>query len=118
METTIVENTKKQRLDQIEKHKDVLTHIESLKQFLKSEVANRKETELHFEWIIEKKTGQIADQFNVTYLNNLYEMRDRLKQFEERQNKIDAKAHDVQEFITKELDSHKEDLLKKIETSK
>ena len=31
METAIVENTKRQRLDQIERHKDVLTTLESLK---------------------------------------------------------------------------------------
>ena len=61
METAIVENTKRQRLDQIERHKEVLTTLESLKQFLKSEVASRKETELHFEKLIEQRTDQIAE---------------------------------------------------------
>ena len=31
LETAIVENTKRQRLDQIERHKEVLTTLESLK---------------------------------------------------------------------------------------
>ena len=51
---------------------------------MKSEVANRKETELHFERVIEKRVEEITEQFNVTYLNQLYELKGRVKEFAER----------------------------------
>lgn len=103
LETAIVENTKRQRLDQIERHKEVLTTLESLKQFLKSEVASRKETEIHFEKLIEQRTNKIAEQFNITYLNTMYEMRDRLKSFAERKAKMEVKSAEIKTFIEQEL---------------
>ena len=96
----------------------MLTQIESLRQFLKTEVANRKETELHFERKIEKVTGQITEQFNVTYLNGLFEMRDRLKSFEERQAKMNVKNNDLKDYIQKELNNQKQEVLQKIKVSR
>ena len=85
LENNIVENTKKQRLDQIAKHKQVLTQLEALRKFLKSEVATRKETELHFERVIDQRVEEITEHFTVTYLNQLYELRNKVKEFGERQ---------------------------------
>ena len=95
IENTVIENTKKTQKDEIERHREVLTHIENLRQFLKSEVANRKETEFHFERKIEKRSNEIAEQFNITYLNNLYQMRDKLKSFEERKEKMDLQSKEL-----------------------
>lgn len=77
--------------------------MESLKQFLKSEVATRKETELHFERVIEKRTEQITEQFNITYLNQMYEMRDRLKKFAERKARLEVKSTEIKAYIDSEL---------------
>ena len=63
----------------MDKHKPILEQIDSLKQFLKSEVANRKEAEIHFEKLIETRLHEIEEQFNIRYLNSLYQMRDRIK---------------------------------------
>ena len=101
-------------MDQIEKHKEVLKQIESLKQYLKTEVANRKQTELDFEAIIEKRANEINERFHITYLNNLYEMRAKIKSFEERQAKIDAKSGEMKAFIETELNKQKEALTKQI----
>jgi hypothetical protein len=48
-------------------------------------VATRKETELHFERVIEKRVEEITEHFTVTYLNHLYELRNKVKEFGERQ---------------------------------
>jgi hypothetical protein len=53
--------------------------------------------------MIEKRTDQIAEQFNITYLNGLNEMRDSIKSFQERQSKMDAKNLELKEYIAKEL---------------
>jgi hypothetical protein len=37
------------------RYKDILSHITNLKKFLKSEVAIRKDSELHFESLIDNK---------------------------------------------------------------
>ena len=63
----------------------MLTQLEALRRFLKSEVATRKETELHFERVIEKRIEEITEDFTVTYMNQLYEMRKKVKEFGERQ---------------------------------
>lgn len=72
-------------MDQIAKHKQVLTQLEALRKFLKSEVATRKETELHFERVIDQRVEEITEHFTVTYLNQLYELRNKVKEFGERQ---------------------------------
>lgn len=117
LESQIVENTKRQRQDQIDKHKEVLTQLEALRQFLKIEVANRKETELHFERQIEKTTASIAEQFNITYLNGLFEMRDRIKSFHERKAKMEVRNRELKDYIERELGTQKQEVLSKIKTS-
>ncbi len=66
-------------------------------------MATRKETELHFERVIEKRTEQIAEQFNITYLNQMYEMRDRLKKFAERKARLEVKSTEIKAYIDSEL---------------
>jgi hypothetical protein len=55
--------------------------LEALRRYLKSEVATRKETEMHFERVIEKRVEEITESFTLTYLNQLYEMRNKVKEF-------------------------------------
>ena len=109
-----MENTKKQRQDQVDKHKPILEQIDSLKQFLKSEVANRKEAEIHFEKLIETRLHEIEEQFNIRYLNSLYQMRDRIKQFEQRQQKLEVKAKEIRSQIDGNLIQQKQELVVKV----
>lgn len=81
----------------------MLTYLDNLKQFLKTEVATRKETELHFERMIEKKTSEITEQFNITYINGLNEMRDRLMSFKERMAKMEERNMELKEYVDTEL---------------
>lgn len=115
LESQNVSTTQRWRDDQFEKHQVVLITIENLKQKLKSEVANRKETELEFEGVIERRIEQIEEQFNVTYLNSLYEMRVRLTSFEERQQRMQEKNEELTRFIKEELDQQREELVKDIQ---
>jgi hypothetical protein len=98
-----VENTKKQQLEQIAKHKSTLTHLDALRQFLKSEVANRKETELHFERLIEERVEQITEQFNERYLKQMEEMGARVREFKERKERVEEQKERVGEYIQSEL---------------
>ena len=66
---------------------------------MKSEVANRKETEIHFQKLIDKRVTEITEQFNIAYLNNLYEMKDKINKFDGRQKRIDVKAKEIKAFI-------------------
>jgi hypothetical protein len=52
--------------------------IESLKQSLKTEVNNRKETEEQFMEIVEKRKQEIHNQLTLKYLNNIYIMKEKL----------------------------------------
>jgi len=48
---------------------------------LKTEVENRKNAELHFKKLIEKKADGILNQFTVQYLNKLHAMHDTVSMF-------------------------------------
>ncbi len=82
---------------------------------MKSEVATRKETELHFERVIEQRVQDITEKFTVTYLNQLYEMRNKVKEFGERQERMQEQRLRVQTHIDSELNSQKEFLIKRIQ---
>ncbi|CDW73102.1 UNKNOWN [Stylonychia lemnae] len=118
MESQIVEMTKKQRQDQLDKHKTVLAQIDALKQFLKSEVANRKETEQHFNQTIEARVAQITEQFNITYLNQLYEMKDQIGKFETRQQRMEMKSKEIKHLIDTQLQKQKQEFHQAYETQK
>jgi non-homologous end joining protein Ku len=59
IEREIEETTKKQRDQQHSRYQKVMDLIESLKQSLKTEVNNRKETEEQFMEIVEKRKQEI-----------------------------------------------------------
>eukprot|EP00347_Sterkiella_histriomuscorum_P021135 403335123 len=116
MESQIVESTKKQRQDQLDKHKNVLGQIDALKQFLKSEEANRKQTELHFNDLIDNRITQITEQFNIQYLNQMYEMRDQINRFENRQKNMEVKGREIQAAIEDQLEIQREQLVQKVQS--
>lgn len=55
IEVQIAESAKKHKQEQGERFQNAMGQVESLKKYLKSEVANRKETEIHFDKAIETK---------------------------------------------------------------
>eukprot|EP00347_Sterkiella_histriomuscorum_P010827 403374775 len=116
MESQIVESTKKQRQDQLDKHKNVLGQIDALKQFLKSEEANRKQTELHFNDLIDNRITHITEQFNIQYLNQMYEMRDQINRFENRQRNMEGKGREIQAVIEDQLEIQRQQLVQKVQS--
>ena len=81
----------------------MIGQIEQLRKFLKSEVATRKETEMEFERVIERRTGEIVEAFNVGYLNGLYEMRERMGEFEKRKAKMEMRVKEMKARVEEEL---------------
>ena len=80
-----------------------MEEIESLKQSLKTEVNNRKETEEQFMVLVDEKTQDINKQLTLKYLNNMYQMREKLAQFETRKEALIEKLGGLSENVEKKL---------------
>ena len=59
-----------------------MERLESLKQSLKAEINNRKETEEKLMFIVDQRTKDIQTNLNLEYLNNMYKMKEKLAGFE------------------------------------
>jgi len=84
IEREIEETTKKQRKEQHDRYHNVMERLESLKQSLKAEINNRKETEEQLMFIVDQRTKDIQTNLNLEYLNNMYKMKEKLAGFEQR----------------------------------
>lgn len=84
IEREIEETTKKKREMQHNRYQIVMERIESLKQALKTEINNRKETEEQFMSLVDQRSKDIQTDLNLDYLNNIYKMKEKLANFEHR----------------------------------
>ena len=76
IELDIEKTTKKQRTEQYERYQSQMEKIESLKQNLKTEINSRKETEEMFMVKLDNRTKEIQNSHKLTYLNNIYKMKE------------------------------------------
>ena len=84
--------------------------IGSLKQSLKTEINNRKETEDSFMAEVEQATQQMLTELQLRYLNEMYAMRERLAKFSERKHRIQMKLDKLQGLVDRQLQSQLSDL--------
>ena len=81
--------------------------IESLKQTLKAEVSNRKESEEIFMHQAEKRTQEIRTHINLDYLNSIYTMKEKLTTFEQRKATLQSKIAVLSATVDKKLSYNK-----------
>jgi len=75
IEKEIEKTTNIQRSEHQSRYSKVMEQLESLKQSLKTEVSNRKQTEDQFMQIVDVKTQSIQTEHTVKFLNQMYQMK-------------------------------------------
>ena len=115
IEREIEETTKKQREFQHNRYQNVMERLESLKQALKTEVNNRKETEEQLMALVDQRSKDILTALNLEYLNNMYQMKERLAGFEQRKFALQSKLAALSASIDTKLVHNKSEMLDKIE---
>ena len=118
IEREIEETTKKQREMQHNRYQVVMERIESLKQSLKTEVNNRKETEEQFMTIVDQRSKDIQTALNLEYLNNIYKMKEKLANFEHRKIALQSKLVALSASIDKKLSHNKTNMVERIDRQK
>ena len=92
-----------------------MERLESLKQALKTEVNNRKETEEQLMALVDQRSKDILTALNLEYLNNMYQMKERLAGFEQRKIALQSKLAALSASIDTKLVHNKSEMLEKIE---
>ena len=118
IEREIEETTKKQRKEQHDRYHNVMERLESLKQSLKAEINNRKETEEQLMFIVDQRTKDIQTNLNLEYLNNMYKMKEKLAGFEQRKITLQSKLVALSAAIDQKLSYNKQHMLEKIDRQK
>lgn len=78
---------------------------------LKSEINTRKETEENFLKTVDVRTKAILDEYNIQYLNNLQDTREKIREFEHRRQKLIQKSEALKNKVDNELLKTKEELM-------
>ena len=118
IEREIEETTKKQREQQHDRYQVVMERIQSLKQSLKTEVNNRKDTEEQFMNLVDERSKAIQTELNLEYLNNIYKMKEKLANFEHRKTALQSKMVMLSAAIDKKLSHNKVNMLERIDRQK
>lgn len=90
IEKQIEETTTAQRDEKVTRYQEAIQKIESLKTSLKTEINNRKKTEEQLMEKVTSKTQAIENQLTLQYLNQIYQMKEKLSKFEERRVSLES----------------------------
>lgn len=118
IENQIDQANKRTRKEQQTRYQKVMELIESLKQSLKTEISNRKETEDQFMQIVDNKSQQIESDHTLNYLNHIYAMKEQLTQFDMTKTQLQSKLVILSALVEKKLVTKKTEILDNIETQK
>ena len=95
-----------------------MERIQSLKQSLKTEVNNRKDTEEQFMNLVDERSKAIQTELNLECLNNIYKMKEKLANFEHRKTALQSKMVMLSAAIDKKLSHNKVNMLERIDRQK